>query len=229
MESSQAAKYGGCFSGENTVLTSLGVRRKLSELQIGEKILSQDPTTQQLIFSEVILFLDYNPIERREFFKFFLLSGRTFIVTANHLVLSGTFKKYRTVYAKKINIGDNLLVSDSNNTIVEDSVVQIKPIIKTGVYAPLTKVGTLVVNDIIASCYATVDSQSLAHWAFLPVRLVWNIKQSLFRFWSIINKPVISWSNAPTSVTSGRPTGVHWYARMLYATANYLLPSHLYQ
>ncbi|KAJ8963617.1 hypothetical protein NQ314_005517 [Rhamnusium bicolor] len=104
-------------------------------------------------------------------------------MTVKHLVLSGTFKKYKTVYAKKINIGDNLLVSDSNNTIVEDSVVQIKPIIKTGVYALFTKVGTLAaVNDIIVSCYATVDSQSLAHWAFLPVRLVWNIKQSLFRF-----------------------------------------------
>jgi hedgehog protein len=88
-ESSQAAKYGGCFSGESTVLTSSGARRQLSQLQIGEKIQALDPSTNQIVFSEVLLFLDYDPHQKREFLHITLSSGRTLTVTPSHLLVSG--------------------------------------------------------------------------------------------------------------------------------------------
>ncbi|KAG5892316.1 hypothetical protein JTB14_023496 [Gonioctena quinquepunctata] len=216
LESSQGAKYGGCFPGESTVLTSSGKRRKLAELRIGEKILAQDTSTNRLLFSEVIAFLDYDPSQKREFLTITLSSGRTLIVTPTHLVLTGTSKKYRTVYAENIKVGDKMLVSVSNKTLEEDSVVKIGAILRTGTYAPLTKAGTLVVNDVVASCYATVDSQSMAHWAFLPVRLGWNFKHGLSRLWRVVTHPSVLWSNSPSPVVTSRQTsqGVHWLCEM---------------
>lgn len=183
------------------------------------------------MFSEVILFLDYNPTEKRQFLSIKLASGRTLTLTPTHLVLLGHAKNVRTIFAESIKVGDVLLVSDPNNNIIEDSVVQINGVIRTGVYAPLTETGTVVVNDVVVSCYATVDSQSLADWAFLPLRLVWNVERGFGRLWNILSNPLGDWqsSDSKTSVTSLRtiPTGVHWYARFLYVTADYLIPSHL--
>lgn len=182
------------------------------------------------MFSEVILFLDYDPLQKRQFLTIKLASGRTLTVTPTHLVLSGHSKNVRTVFAENIKIGDVLLVSDSNSNIIEDSVIEIRGVIRTGIYAPLTEIGTVVVNEAVVSCYATVDSQSLADWAFLPLRLMWNIEQSFMRLWQVLSKPLRVWSNEfSTPVTSYRtvPVGVHWYARMLYTLADYLIPSHL--
>nr|XP_023025611.1 tiggy-winkle hedgehog protein [Leptinotarsa decemlineata] len=233
LESSQGSKYGGCFPGDSKVLTSSGERRKLSDLQIGEKILAQDTSSNQLVFSEVIAFLDYDPSQKREFLTFTLSSGRTLVVTPTHLVLTGTSKKYRTVFAEKIKIGDKLLVSVSNDskTLVEDSVVKVRAVLRTGTYAPLTEAGTLVVDDVVASCYAVVDSQSLAHWSFLPLRFVWNFKHGLDRMWKVFTHPSVLWSDSPYIVATSRQTtlGVHWYAKMLYGAANYLVPSHLHE
>lgn len=229
-ESSQAAKYGGCFSGNSTVLTSTGVHRKLSELQIGEKILTVHPSTNQIVFSPVLLFLDYDPHQKREFLQITLDSKRVLTVTSTHLVVTGTKLKSRTVFAEKLKIGDLMLVSDSNNRrLLEDRIVKIESVLRDGVYAPLTSTGTLLVNDVLASCYATVDSQLLAHWAFSPIRLVFNVKNGLYRLWTLVSKPMVGWSDDSGGRTTQPQAGVFWYAKLLYAAADYLLPSHMHK
>lgn len=230
-ESSQGARYGGCFPGESTVLTSSGHKKKLADLRIGEKVLSRDSKTNKLVFSEVILFLDYDPSQKRQFLTIKLASGRILTVTSTHLVLTGDSKNVRTIFAQFIKVGDVLLVRDSNNIMTEDSVVEISSVVRTGVYAPLTQLGTVVVNDVVVSCYATVDNQALADWAFLPLRLAWNVERGFVRLWNVLSQPLGAWSSASNSrVTSSKtfPTiGVHWYAKMLYTVADYLIPSHL--
>ncbi len=37
---------------------------------------------------------------------------------------------------------------------------------------PLTNTGTIIIDGVVASCYANTESQTLAHWAFLPLRVV---------------------------------------------------------
>ncbi|XP_019869702.1 indian hedgehog B protein [Aethina tumida] len=223
---SSSGKYGGCFPGDTTVQTSTGVRRNLSDLQIGEKILAKDPSTGDLVYSEVLMFLDYDPQDEREFQHVTLRSGRTLTLTGTHLVPVVTANNSRTVYAAALKVGDSLLVSDGANGLVTDEIVELEAIRRTGVYAPLTVAGNLVVNDVVASCYASIDSQSIAHWAFLPLRFVNNIQDGISAVWRAISNPLRSHD---TAVSYSKPSvGVHWYARMLYGAASIMVPSHLH-
>lgn len=224
-ESSQAAKYGGCFSADSTVRTSTGARRKLSELQIGESILAYDVVESRLVYSDVIMFLDWDPEQNREFLHLELASGKTLTVTPTHLLLIAASNASRTIYAEQLQVGDRLLVRDSNELVVKDVVVRVRPVLRKGVFAPLTTTGTVVVDDVVASCYAVVDSQRIAHWAFAPVRLIFSVRTSINRLWDFV-----SFADSTTKKSiSPAERGVHWYPKMLYTVANYLLSSHLHK
>ena len=90
-------------------------------------------------------------------------------------------------------------------------VTSIEVTLERGVYAPLTAEGNLVVDDVLASCYAVVDSQAIAHLAFAPVRLYESIKDVFFG------------SDKKESTLEG----VHPYADILYSTARYLIPNRI--
>ncbi|GJQ74088.1 putative intercellular signal essential for a variety of patterning events during development [Trypoxylus dichotomus] len=228
-ESSQGGKYGGCFSAESTVLSETGTQRKLQDLQTGERILSLDLNTQQLVFSEVILFLDWDPSQRRDFLQFKLRSGRTLTVTPSHLLFQlANDNTSRTIYAAKLSVGDRVLVRDSNR-LIEDAIVMVQHVAKTGVFAPLTMTGTVVVDGVLASCYATIDSQSIAHWAFSPIRLMLNFNHGLHRIWTLMLKPVEGWEIETNHVPSTPSRGVYWYAEILYVFGDYLIPHRIYK
>ena len=57
--------------------------------------------------------------------------------------------------------------------ISHPEVIGIRRSLEIGVYAPLTRHGTLIVNGFLASCYADVDSHRLAHLAMTPL-LLWH-------------------------------------------------------
>lgn len=70
-----------------------------------------------------------------------------------------------------------------------------------GSYAPLTRHGTLVVEDVVASCFAAVADHHLAQLAFWPLRLF----------------PSLPWGSWTPS------EGVHWYPQLLYRLGRLLL------
>ncbi|KAK9891733.1 hypothetical protein WA026_016530 [Henosepilachna vigintioctopunctata] len=224
-ESSQAAKYGGCFSADSTILTSDGIVKKMSELKIGERILSQNPSTLELTFSEVLLFLHYNPEERQQFLKITLKSSRTLFVTPKHLVIMNSSVE-SAVFAEDLRVGDKL-ISNSKNRLEEDVIVNIDQIFLKGVYAPLTTSGTMVVNNILVSCYATVNSQSIAHWAYGPLRLIFNMKDSVHILWLLISRPLTE-SQSDVRTISEPSVGIHWYGRMLFVFAQFFVPTILH-
>lgn len=199
----------------------------------------------QLIFSPVLLFLDRNSTEIREFLQITTSSGRQFLITPSHLLyalpdstisstdinsfinsstaletMNNLYSKVVVTFANKVEIGDWLLIvqSNSNNNnnnnnssnydnnksiigavdvfnnssqsiiiIKPERVIDIQLKVEIGVYAPLTQTGTVIVNDVVSSCYAIVDSQQLAHWAFFPIRLLYNFSNSLNYLWRRIS------------------------------------------
>lgn len=86
-------------------------------------------------------------------------------ITAKHMVFSSD----KAVRADEVSVGDML---DSNK------VTEIKSVKRTGVYAPVTESGEIVVNGVRASSYASLmekipfDQHKLIHFFFGPHRLM---------------------------------------------------------
>ncbi|KAL2746514.1 sonic hedgehog protein [Vespula maculifrons] len=255
-ESSSAGKSGGCFPGKSYVRTEDGRRKRVDEVQLGERVAAMN-SQGELIYSEVIAFLDRAPTERRQFVKLFTESGRVLTLTPAHLV---PIKDKSTIFAARVGIGDKILVAekkeDSSFSIMENSlnnevynarsqrlrwdrVIETRLILEKGVFAPLTTEGTLLVDDVIASCYAVIDSQTLAHYSFLPLR-IWNSLESFFvrrpssaRRTIDVDRPDIRQQRTNNETTNidhkvnEKYTGVHWYASFLYNFASSVLPRNM--
>lgn len=200
-------------------------------MRLGDRIAALD-SHGDVVYSDVIAFLDRSPSERRQFIRLTTESGRVLTLTPAHLV---PVEGRSSVFAASVQPGDRILVSDVDaasaanevdSRLRWDSVVEAKLVLEEGVYAPLTMEGTLLVDDVVASCYAIVNSQSVAHYSFLPLR-IWHSITAFFL--QRLDEPqhFAKYSNASRAepTTEGEQLGIHWYASMLYSLASYVLPS----
>lgn len=183
----------------------------MNQLEIGDKVLSVD-STGSTIYSEVLMFLDRDTEQKREFVKITTSGNSTITVTPAHLLLVWRPNKKLTNYlfAEKVEEGDQLLVN-SNGILIPQKVVSVTTELLAGFYAPLTQEGTIIVDSIAASCYALIDSQTIAHYSFMPIRTFNKIKH-----W---------FTSTDTNETIPKSNGIHWYARTLYFIKDYVIPT----
>ncbi|XP_030051108.1 desert hedgehog protein [Microcaecilia unicolor] len=216
-DNSVAIRSGGCFPGTAMVTLQNGARKGVADLRYGDWILTSDGTGR-LVPTEVLLFLDWDVQLRMSFIAIQPEGPRqTLILTPSHLVFvaSGTANSsedFNPVFASRVRVGDLVLVHhEGSRTAYPVRVMGVWQEEGQGVYAPLTSHGTLLVNSVLASCYAVMENHQWAHWAFAPLRLLYTIR-SLLPAW------VFGTGNGcpPT-------TGVHWYSRFLYRLAEKLL------
>lgn len=76
--------------------------------------------------------------------------------------------------AYALSIGDEVMAS-RNGSIYTTRITRIRNERRNGAFAPLTEQGTIVVNNILASCYAKINNADLAHNAFMPYRFIAKI------------------------------------------------------
>lgn len=162
-------------------------------------------------FSEVILFLDRNENNTREFVKLETSDGSTLTVTPAHLVLVWRplqqITKY--IFAERVEEGDYVLVH-IDGILTPRKVITITTELHKGFYAPLTYEGTIVVNSITASCYAMVESHTAAHASFMPLRAMYALSE---------------WFGRPEVPTVSHQYGLHWYAKALNSVKDYCVPA----
>ncbi|XP_070490546.1 protein hedgehog [Chironomus tepperi] len=212
-DSSQASHSSGCFSLDSIVQTEKDGQKVISDVKIGDRIQSIN-SNGETVFSEVIMFLDREVNQTREFVQIRTNGGATLRVTPAHLLPVWKPHTHETKYlfADQVEENDFLLVNVNNN-LEPQRVTDVRAVLSKGFIAPLTREGTVVVNSVAASCYALVDSQSLAHISFMPFRTIKTIKN-----W-------FSNDNDVNSIAS-KQNGIHWYAKALYKVKDYLLPDH---
>ncbi len=209
-----------------------GTRRSLAELKVGDSVLTVN-RAGQLEFSPVILFLDRDPREARQFYTVKTEAGHKLTLTPSHLLYANVdtdgafggeiidnqveedFSSFEAVFAKDVREGDFVLVQDGRGGLKPTRIVSIDIGVEMGVFAPLTSTGNLVVDNVVASCYAVVDSQTVAHAAFAPFR------------WANSLASILPATPLTASATSDVPAGVHWYADMLYSAARQFMSNHL--
>ncbi|XP_019747112.1 indian hedgehog B protein [Hippocampus comes] len=207
---SVAAKSGGCFPGDALVTVENGLQKFIRDLRPGEPVLTLSGA--ELVYSQVLTFLDRDPATHKLFYTLKTKNGARLSLTAAHLLFVSqgncsegappTPGSLRTVYACDARPGHCALVAGGPSGTLS-RITRVTVTERRGAFAPLTAQGTLVVDGVVASCYAVVEGHSLAHWAFLPLRLMH------------------SWTG-----TSGyRGDGVHWYADLLHWLGVMLLDS----
>lgn len=230
----------GCFPGESVVTTGTGEKKLMKDLRVGESVLalSDDGLLRP---SKVLLFLDRSETARTEYVTLVTDTGKSITATPTHLVLRwekperSQIRNANPVYAKRVRINDTLLTVDGGNgggrrlRLRTERVVAVRHTELRGLYAPLTFDGTLVVDDVVASCYAVIDSQWLAHLSFLPTRVIAAARASLRRLVWRLGHPLADSATAvdvDSDPDASQPAdGIHWYPRMLYAISDYVIPA----
>ena len=218
-DSSHTSHVSGCFSTDSTVLTESGEHKAMSELAIGDKVLSMSDAGEA-IYSEVVMFLDRNLQQSQEFVRMRTETNEVLTVTPAHLIMVWNPQKQLSdyVFADRIELGDYVLVHNKQGVLQPQKVVDLKAVHKRGIVAPLTAQGTIVVDSVAASCYAILKSHSLAHWSLTPMR--WGLK---FKSW-MPEKLRSTAENKAVQSSGSQQNGIHWYAKSLYALKDYVLP-----
>ncbi|XP_049623993.1 indian hedgehog protein [Suncus etruscus] len=204
-EHSAAAKTGGCFPAEAQVQLESGARVALSAVRPGDRVLAMgedgNPT-----FSDVLIFLDREPTRPRAFQVIETQDPpRRLALTPAHLLFTANnhtepAAHFRATFASQVKPGQYVLVVGVMG-LQPARVSTVSTHIALGAYAPLTRHGTLVVEDVVASCFAAVADHHLAQLAFWPLRLF----------------PSLVWGSWTPS------EGVHWYPQLLYRLGRLLL------
>ncbi|XP_072235063.1 sonic hedgehog protein [Leuresthes tenuis] len=218
-ENSVAAKSGGCFPGSSTVTLQDGTKKAVKDLRTGDRVLAADEHGNPT-YTDFIMFLDRDSTTRRMFYVIETESGQTVTLTAAHLVFIGRDNsteeraepRMSAVFASQVQPGQKVFVFDAERSrLVPVSVKRIYKQKHEGSFAPVTAQGTVVVDQVLASCYAVIEDHDLAHWALAPVRLAHWVSSFLF-----CSQPEASAQN----------DGVHWYSKILYQLGTWLLDSH---
>nr|XP_019942763.1 PREDICTED: sonic hedgehog protein [Paralichthys olivaceus] len=215
-ENSVAAKSGGCFPGSSTVTLQDGTQKPVKALQTGDRVLAADAHGQP-VYTDFIMFIDQDSTTRRLFYVIETDSGQKITLTAAHLLFVGhsnsTERAHRgmsAVFASQVRPGQTVFVLDAER-LQPVTVKRIYTQEHEGSFAPVTAQGTVVVDQVLASCYAVIQDHELAHWALAPVRLAHWVSSLLF-------------SSQPQA--SAQKDGVHWYSKILYQLGTWLLDSH---
>lgn len=231
-EHSVAAKTGGCFPGESEVMIEGGGTKLMRDLLPGDHVLASSTADGHLslLYSPVVSFLDRQPNTTKTFYVIGTEAGVNITLTAAHLIFatdcdSGlsdrgetahkmqTFGsawrersrggRLRTVFASEVHPGQCVFTTKGSGNSRFSVVTFVEEQKSSGLYAPLTQHGSIVVNGVLASCYAAADSHHLSHWALAPLRL----------FYKLIG-PLQAQNN-----------GLHWYSWMLQRLGQVLLDS----
>ena len=176
-----------CFPS-NTVVYTKDVngkvtKKQMSNLCIGDKVQAFDTKSRRVVYSEVIMFAHRNPgIEQVNYLKIVLEDGSSIMLSSNHLIMSGEIMN--STMARNIEVGHLLFTINEEGVIASKKVRAVEEVIDSGVFCPITLEGNIVVNNILASCYASVNdqaffhglckvsAQNVAHLGLMPMRVL---------------------------------------------------------
>ncbi|CAF1158166.1 unnamed protein product [Adineta steineri] len=180
-----------CFPSDATVDVINNGKISLSSLQIGTqvRVINEE---NQISYSPIIAFL-HRELDEYALYKRIQTKNSFIELSKRHLI---HHRKNGFIWAENLIKGDEILVSTSihTNETQWEEIVDITDVYKQGLMAPLTEQGTIIVNNIHASCYALVKSHRVAHFALAPYRLYHRLFGQLSDR-NTMTTPILSYAN----------------------------------
>jgi len=109
-------------------------------------------------------------------------SGRKIPVTAAHSLFArqclSDDRQWSTKSAHEIRVGDCLPRYHTDGDVVEESVTNIRVFDARGIRQPVSEAGTIIVDDVVISCYDRVVNQDATHLALFPYRWIMGLSQT---------------------------------------------------
>ncbi|CAF1242233.1 unnamed protein product [Adineta steineri] len=202
----------GCFSSDSYVVLNNGKQKSIGFLQTGDEILAVNHL--KVNSSEMFLMLDQETSKLALFYTFRTASNHHISLTGLHLIpIILSNNKIEYIAARNVKLGDQFYVL-INDQLESSPVVNITIESKNGYFAPLTMTGTILVNNVYASCFASVKNHELAQIFMTPFRWYYQ----LANFISITE---------PFNNNNNRTNGIHWFVKFIYQLAIYIQPSNL--
>jgi len=147
----------GCFGPRNVVETKEGLKT-IPELRLGDEI-----RTSGEDFTEFLGWIDRQSSVSTEMLELFT-TDTTVTLTPSHVVFSSN----TTMYAGDLVPGDTLL-HWSEGEMEEKLISKIRTRKEAGVWSPLTRAGTLLVNGFLMSCYSSFPHE-ISDIAMAPIK-----------------------------------------------------------
>jgi len=217
-----------CLWGSNMVHLSSGRQKKISDVKVGDSVLAVD-RNGKLLFSQVIMQLHQSPEETTKFQVIRTKTGRNLTLSPKHLIYKAENNRpnfdfddstsSQPRFAMNIREGDFVFVFDQSSGMIMDEVVSNDIEIRKGTYSPLTSHGSIIVEDILASCYSDIEDHSLLHMAFAPFRW-FNEIRNVFSSTKRIGKDA-------SSEYERDDMKRHWYCDALLDIGRNLVPEKL--
>ena len=202
----------GCFP-LNTIVYNKDAagnikKKQMCDLSIGDRVQACDTKSRRIIYSEVIMFAHRDPgVQQVNYLKIVLEDASSIVLSSNHLIMSG--ERMKATMARNIEVNHMLFTINEERVISSKRVVAIEEIIDSGVFCPITKEGNVVVNNILASCYASVNDQAFFHGLFnISAQNVAHIGLLPMR---VLHKFCVKW----VSQSAGKDEFIHPYIRWL--------------
>jgi hypothetical protein len=180
-----------CFSAEMTVMTPFGTKR-MDQVRAGDKVMVTSSDSKP-VFEPVEWLYHRDHEAQADFITVTTKSQRTLQLSANHLIPSvpcsngqvqkmnvDTLANSASHFARRLKVG-SCIATMINGELIADEVISVVQETKRGIYSPITNHGTIIVNDIVVSCYSSVENhlaQKTVHSALINTRRmvskVWN-------------------------------------------------------
>jgi len=144
------------------VTNSFGVVKLMRNLKIGDEVVSDEKGT----LTKFIGWMELDRHTETEFLEIETLDGEKLILTESHNVFFYKNGKSTPTYASNLIPGDLLVGGSGKGKIIKN----IHAVKKVGYLDPLTNSGTIVSNNISASCYGSFPHY-LANLALKPAKM----------------------------------------------------------
>jgi len=147
----------------------------MDELKVGDVVMTMSDSGLTEA-SEVIAWLHHDVTIATKYLEIEMEDDHSLTVSPDHLIYSqrNMDDEAKFVFAGEVQIGDNLFVNNDGQS-QPANITNISSVLRKGAFAPLTSSGTLLVDGVFASCYASTNwDLATVHKAFLPLQIAYD-------------------------------------------------------